>query len=115
MASLSDQPQPLTQRRPKKRPSYGIRTVELTRGQLGFGFTLSGQGPCILSSIVEQSMLMYLVVSLEHGMMATAQLVLLMSANSQLHLTIQILPPFPNVTTPTIKIFLHSMSSVISG
>lgn len=55
MASSSDQPQPLTQRRPKKRPSYGIRTVELTRGQLGFGFTLSGQGPCILSSIVEQS------------------------------------------------------------
>ena len=55
MASSSDQPQPLMQRRPKKRPSYGIRTVELTRGQLGFGFTLSGQGPCILSSIVEQS------------------------------------------------------------
>ena len=46
--------QPLT-RRPKKRPSYGVRTIELTRGQLGFGFTLSGQGPCILSSIVEQS------------------------------------------------------------
>lgn len=42
-------------RRPKKRPSYGIRTVELTRGNLGFGFTLSGQGPCILSSIVETS------------------------------------------------------------
>ena len=27
-------------RRPKKRPSFGVRTVELTRGQLGFGFTL---------------------------------------------------------------------------
>ena len=42
-------------RRTKKRPSYGIRTVELTRGQLGFGFTLSGQGPCILSNIVAES------------------------------------------------------------
>lgn len=42
-------------RRTKKRPSYGIRTVELTRAQLGFGFTLSGQGPCILSGIVASS------------------------------------------------------------
>ena len=42
-------------RRPKKRPSFGVRTVELTRGQVGFGFTLQGQGPCKLSSIVENS------------------------------------------------------------
>jgi hypothetical protein len=42
-------------RRPKKRPSFGVRTIELTRGHLGFGFTLSGQGPCILSSIVDPS------------------------------------------------------------
>lgn len=41
-----------TSRRSKKRPSYGIRTVELPRGPGGFGFTLSGQGPCILSNIV---------------------------------------------------------------
>ena len=41
--------------RRKKRPSYGIRTVELTRVQTGFGFTLSGQGPCILSNVVKGS------------------------------------------------------------
>ena len=29
--------------------------MELTRGQVGFGFTLQGQGPCKLSSIVENS------------------------------------------------------------
>ncbi len=43
------------ERRVKKRPSFGVRTVELTRGQHGFGFTLSGQAPCILSSIVQES------------------------------------------------------------
>ena len=43
------------ERRPKKRPSFGVRTVELNRGQDGFGFTLQGQGPCKLSSIVENS------------------------------------------------------------
>ena len=42
-------------RRTKKRPSYGMRTVELIRGHSGFGFTLSGQGPCILSNIVADS------------------------------------------------------------
>ena len=42
-------------RRTKKRPSYGMRTVELVRGHSGFGFTLSGQGPCILSNIVAES------------------------------------------------------------
>lgn len=32
-----------------------MRTVELVRGHSGFGFTLSGQGPCILSNIVADS------------------------------------------------------------
>merc|ERR1719402_877390 len=39
----------------KKRPSYGIRTVEVLRGRGGFGFTLSGQNPCILSSVIHGS------------------------------------------------------------
>ena len=34
--------QGLGNRRRKKRPSYGIRTVEVLRGRGGFGFTLSG-------------------------------------------------------------------------
>lgn len=42
-------------RRRKKRPSYGIRTVEVNRGFNGFGFTISGQQPCILSCIVANS------------------------------------------------------------
>uniref|UniRef100_A0A2R5LCN5 Putative regulator of g protein signaling n=1 Tax=Ornithodoros turicata TaxID=34597 RepID=A0A2R5LCN5_9ACAR len=43
-------------RRRKKRPSYGVRTVELSRGRKGgFGFTISGQAPCILSCIVAHS------------------------------------------------------------
>ncbi|XP_021704482.1 regulator of G-protein signaling loco isoform X2 [Aedes aegypti] len=42
-------------RRRKKRPSYGIRTVEVNRGYNGFGFTISGQQPCILSCIVANS------------------------------------------------------------
>ena len=42
-------------RRIKKRPSFGIRTVELNRSQQGFGFTISGQCPCVLSSVVEES------------------------------------------------------------
>ncbi|XP_076062146.1 regulator of G protein signaling family member locomotion defects isoform X3 [Oratosquilla oratoria] len=42
-------------RRRKKRPSYGVRTVEITRGKKGFGFTISGQLPCILSCIVNGS------------------------------------------------------------
>lgn len=39
-------------RRRKKRHNYGIRTVEVERGPNGFGFTISGQQPCILSCIV---------------------------------------------------------------
>lgn len=42
-------------RRRKKRPNYGVRTVEVSRGKNGFGFTISGQQPCILSCIVSGS------------------------------------------------------------
>lgn len=42
-------------RRRKKRPSYGVRTVEISRGKNGFGFTISGQAPCILSCIISGS------------------------------------------------------------
>ncbi|KAK7074447.1 hypothetical protein SK128_002065 [Halocaridina rubra] len=42
-------------RRRKKRPSYGVRTVEISKGKNGFGFTISGQAPCILSCIVPGS------------------------------------------------------------
>ncbi|XP_049804565.1 regulator of G-protein signaling loco isoform X2 [Schistocerca nitens] len=42
-------------RRRKKRPNYGVRTVEVCRGKNGFGFTISGQQPCILSCIVTGS------------------------------------------------------------
>ncbi|XP_055632262.1 regulator of G-protein signaling loco isoform X1 [Toxorhynchites rutilus septentrionalis] len=42
-------------RRRKKRPNYGIRMVEVNRGMNGFGFTISGQQPCILSCIVNNS------------------------------------------------------------
>ncbi|KAK7864648.1 hypothetical protein R5R35_012420 [Gryllus longicercus] len=42
-------------RRRKKRPNYGVRTVEVCRGKNGFGFTISGQQPCILSCIVAGS------------------------------------------------------------
>ncbi|XP_071054310.1 regulator of G-protein signaling loco isoform X2 [Onthophagus taurus] len=42
-------------RRRKKRLNYGVRTVEVERGPNGFGFTISGQQPCILSCIVAHS------------------------------------------------------------
>ncbi|KAF0773017.1 regulator of G-protein signaling loco [Aphis craccivora] len=42
-------------RRRKKRPNYGVRMVEVKRGKNGFGFTISGQQPCILSCIVPGS------------------------------------------------------------
>ncbi|XP_033221988.1 regulator of G-protein signaling loco isoform X2 [Belonocnema kinseyi] len=42
-------------RRKKKRVNYGVRAVELSRGLKGFGFTISGQQPCILSCIVQGS------------------------------------------------------------
>ncbi|XP_043461403.1 regulator of G-protein signaling loco isoform X3 [Leptopilina heterotoma] len=42
-------------RRKKKRVNYGVRAVELSRGAKGFGFTISGQQPSILSCIVQGS------------------------------------------------------------
>lgn len=42
-------------RRRKKRPNYSTRNVDVARGFNGFGFTISGQQPCILSCIVENS------------------------------------------------------------
>lgn len=42
-------------RRRKKRPGCGARTVEVARGRSGFGLTVSGQRPCILSCIVAGS------------------------------------------------------------
>ncbi|XP_029155013.1 regulator of G-protein signaling loco isoform X2 [Nylanderia fulva] len=42
-------------RRKKKRVNYGVRAVEVIRGAKGFGFTISGQQPCILSCIVPGS------------------------------------------------------------
>ena len=46
--------QPST-RRHKKRHIQGIKTVEVSRGKSGYGFTISGQNPCILSCIVSDS------------------------------------------------------------
>ncbi|KAL0099996.1 hypothetical protein PUN28_019465 [Cardiocondyla obscurior] len=42
-------------RRKKKRVNYGVRVVEVVRGAKGYGFTISGQQPCILSCIVQGS------------------------------------------------------------
>ena len=42
-------------RRRKKRGNSGLKTVDVTRGRNGFGFTLSGQNPCILSSVIAGS------------------------------------------------------------
>ncbi|XP_011707290.1 PREDICTED: regulator of G-protein signaling loco [Wasmannia auropunctata] len=42
-------------RRKKKRVNYGVRAVEVVRGAKGYGFTISGQQPCILSCIVQGS------------------------------------------------------------
>ncbi|XP_017886378.1 regulator of G-protein signaling loco isoform X1 [Ceratina calcarata] len=42
-------------RKKKKRVNYGVRAVEVLRGTKGFGFTISGQQPCILSCIVPGS------------------------------------------------------------
>lgn len=42
-------------RRKKQRPNYGRRTVDVCRSLNGFGFTISGQKPCILSCIVAES------------------------------------------------------------
>ena len=43
-------------KRRKKRPIHGgLKAVEVTRGKNGYGFTISGQQPCILSCIVSGS------------------------------------------------------------
>lgn len=42
-------------RRKKQRPNYGKRFVDVCRSVNGFGFTISGQQPCILSCIVPNS------------------------------------------------------------
>lgn len=42
-------------KRRKKRPMHGLKTVEVTRGKTGYGFTISGQHPCVLSCIVNGS------------------------------------------------------------
>ncbi|XP_020347178.1 regulator of G-protein signaling 12 [Oncorhynchus kisutch] len=34
---------------------HEVRRVEVVRGRVGYGFTLSGQGPCLLSGILEGS------------------------------------------------------------
>ncbi|XP_074640641.1 regulator of G-protein signaling 12-like [Tubulanus polymorphus] len=43
------------QKRRKKRQTHGVKTVEIARGRNGYGFTISGQQPCILSCIVAGS------------------------------------------------------------
>lgn len=42
-------------RRRKQRPNYGRRMIEVCRSVNGFGFTISGQQPCIMSCIVPNS------------------------------------------------------------
>uniref|UniRef100_A0A8D3B118 Regulator of G protein signaling 12b n=1 Tax=Scophthalmus maximus TaxID=52904 RepID=A0A8D3B118_SCOMX len=39
----------------KRRPCGRIRAVEVARGRTGYGFTLSGQSPCVLSCILKGS------------------------------------------------------------
>ena len=43
------------QKRKKKRSFRSLRAVEVNRGRSGYGFTISGQEPCILSCIVSGS------------------------------------------------------------
>ncbi|XP_023329260.1 regulator of G-protein signaling loco, partial [Eurytemora carolleeae] len=45
----------LMQRRKKKFQYRGVKSYDIARGRFGFGFTLSGQGPCILSSVISSS------------------------------------------------------------
>ncbi len=55
MSAPQPEPEPASARRSKKRPSLGVRTVELSRGQSGYGLTLSGQAPCVLSCVLRSS------------------------------------------------------------
>ena len=45
----------LSQKRRKKRQSHALRTIELQRGKQGYGFTISGQQPCVLGNIIPGS------------------------------------------------------------
>jgi len=45
----------LSQKRRKKRQLHGLRTVELQRSKQGYGFTISGQQPCVLGNIIAGS------------------------------------------------------------
>ena len=36
-------------------PSPIVRTVEMERGRAGYGFTMAGQAPCVLSGIMKGS------------------------------------------------------------
>ena len=47
--------QNMIRRRKKRLGSAGLKTVDVVRGRFGFGFTLSGQNPCILSSVIQGS------------------------------------------------------------
>ncbi|XP_020382559.2 regulator of G-protein signaling 12b isoform X1 [Rhincodon typus] len=42
-------------RRSNTNPSLRIRNVDIARGRTGYGFTLSGQSPCVLSCILKGS------------------------------------------------------------
>ncbi|XP_059500869.1 regulator of G-protein signaling 12b isoform X2 [Stegostoma tigrinum] len=42
-------------RRSNTNPSLRIRNVDIARGRTGYGFTLSGQAPCVLSCILKGS------------------------------------------------------------
>lgn len=44
-----------SRRRKKQRPNNGRRTVDICRSINGFGFTIAGQQPCIISCIVPNS------------------------------------------------------------
>ena len=46
---------PQVARRRKKRILQGCKTVTVVRGKVGYGFTISGQNPCMLSCIVPGS------------------------------------------------------------
>ena len=45
----------LSQKRRKKRFQHGMRTVEIQRGKRGYGFTISGEQPCVVNNIVAGS------------------------------------------------------------
>uniref|UniRef100_UPI00398EBBEA regulator of G-protein signaling 12b isoform X2 n=1 Tax=Pristiophorus japonicus TaxID=55135 RepID=UPI00398EBBEA len=42
-------------RRSSNNPSLRVRNVDIARGRTGYGFTLSGQAPCVLSCILKGS------------------------------------------------------------